>query len=91
MRELPFFVETWVNGKKIGSKRLPDPLANTTVTISVRDMIKSILRGRRMKILVNVHGDRDTWKPLTDLRQELPEEPPSPVEMDGAHMKAKEA
>ena len=84
MREFPYFVQTWLNNKLIGSQRIADPFIRTTVSVCRMDLLRSLISGK-LVVEVNVHGDRDTWKPISDIRESLPDKLPPPVKMDSAY------
>lgn len=83
MREFPYFVNTWVDHKKLSSQRITDPFIHTTVVIGLRDIVKAVFR-RKIVVEVSVHGDYDTWKPICDIRESLPEKMRPPVKMENA-------
>lgn len=52
-----FLVLSRVNGRTIREQLITDPFIRTRITVSWRDLLKSLLRWKRLEIEVHVHGD----------------------------------
>jgi hypothetical protein len=62
-----FTVAYLVNGRRINEESITDPFVRGRVTVSWRDIVRSLLRRRRLEVEFRVDGDRDIIEDIMEL------------------------
>jgi hypothetical protein len=74
-----YHVTTFVDDKLVGEMHspMPDPFANTTVTVCWRDALKAALRHRPIKVAVSIGATPDRVEDVLELNNDYRGEPDS--------------